>query len=307
MIDVHAHWFPPELVQVFDRVAGRAVWPAHPAELVSRVDDLEADGVELQVIGLGHNQPYVADASAAQHCARFANDLYAEASDKSHGRLGVFGAIPLPHASHAIEEATRCLDELNFAGIGIGTTANGKSLDDPSFEELWAELDRRHAVVFVHPVGTPDTFSTGLDGFMMGPKYGGPMEATIATTRLVLSGVTRRYPRIRWIIAPMGGSIGYLWRRFEEITECLHQDEWIANEPRRELKKLYYDTTLTDDPAVIEFFADSVGADRLVLGTDAPRVRAGDWAARIKAVRGLNPAQMQSILADTAASLVMQN
>jgi 6-methylsalicylate decarboxylase len=288
-------------------VAGRTVWPEHPTELESRTDDLEADGVQLQIIGLGHNQPYVADASAALHCARFANDLYAEASNRFHGRFGVFGAIPLPHTGYAIEEASRCLDEFGFAGIGVGTTANGKSLDDPSFEELWAELDRRHAVVFVHPVGTPDTFSTGLDAFMMGPKYGGPMEATVATTRLVVSGVTRRYPNIRWIIAPMGGSIGYLWRRFEEITECLHQDQWLANEPRQELKKLYYDTTLTDDPAAIKFFIDSLGADRLVLGTDAPRVRAGDWAARVKAVPGLDAEQMQSVLAGTAASLVVQS
>jgi predicted TIM-barrel fold metal-dependent hydrolase len=138
---------------------------------------------------------------------------------------------------------------------------------------------------------------------MMGPKYGGPMEATIATTRLVVSGVTRRYPGIRWIVAPMGGSIGYLWRRFEEITESLGQTDWLTDEPRQELRKLYYDTTLTDDAAAIEFFAATVGADRLVLGTDAPRVRAGDWAARIKAVTAFSSAQLHAILAGTASSL----
>jgi aminocarboxymuconate-semialdehyde decarboxylase len=303
VIDVHAHWFPPALVAEFDRVLGRAVWPEHPVELSARIDDQEAAGVALQIIGLGHNQPYGRDAAASRHCARYANDLYAEAVSRFPGRLGVFGTLPLPHTGYALAEAVRCLDDLGFAGIGVGTTADGRSLDDPSFEELWAEFDRRQTVVFVHPVGTPDTFSTGLDAFMMGPKYGGPMEATIATTRLVVSGVTRRYPAIRWIIAPMGGTIAYLWRRFEEITESLGQSQWMTNEPQQELKKLYYDTTLTDDAAAIRFFADSVGADRLVLGTDAPRVRAGDWAARVKAVPGFSAGQMQSILAGTAISL----
>ena len=302
MIDVHAHWFPPGLVKEFDRVGGHKVWPEHPPELESRVEELAADGFRLQVIGLGHNQPYFRESDRALHCARFANELYAAVAADFTGRFAAFGALPLPHADLAVVEAIRCLDELEFAGIGVGTTALGTSLDDPAYEELWTELDRRRAVVFVHPVGTPDTFSSGLDAFMMGPKYGGPMEATVATTRLVVSGVTRRCPNIRWIIATMGGSIGYLWRRFEEITESLHQDEWLATDPRQELKKLYYDTTLTDDPRVIKFFADEFGADRLVLGTDAPRVRAGEWAKRVKAVP-LDDQQLQGVLNDTAASL----
>ncbi|MFF4595965.1 amidohydrolase family protein [Amycolatopsis sp. CA-161197] len=303
MIDIHAHWFPPALTKEFTRVGNLKVWPEHRPELAGRAEELAADGVRLQVVGLGHNQPYHTDSAVSVHCARFANDLYATMAADFPGRFSAFGAVPLPHPEHAVAEAVRCLDEHRFAGIGVGTTALGRSLDDPAFAELWAELDRRRAVVFVHPVGTPDTFSTGLDAFMMGPKYGGPMEATLATTRLVVSGVTRRYPNIRWIIATMGGSIGYLWRRFEEITETLHQDEWLATNPRQELKKLYYDTTLTDDPAAIKLFADSFGADRLVLGTDAPRVRAGDWADRIKAVPGLDDHQLRAVLNDTAASL----
>ncbi len=202
----------------------------------------------------------------------------------------------------AIAEAIRCLDELHFIGIGIGTTAVGTSLDDPAHEELWAELNRRRAVVFVHPVGTPDTFSTGLDAFHMGPKYGGPMEATLAVTHLVVSSVTQRHPDIKWIIGVMGGSIGYLWRRFEEITQSLHQDQWLAADPAQELRKLYYDTTLTDDPAAIRLFADTFGADRLVLGTDAPRVRAGDWVDRIRAVP-LGERALRAVFHDTAASL----
>jgi hypothetical protein len=62
-------------------------------------------------------------------------------------------------------------------------------------------------------------------------------------------------------------------------------------------------TTLTDDPRVIKFFADAFDADRLVLGTDAPRVRAGEWANRVKAVPGLDDRQLQGVLNDTAASL----
>ncbi|MFI5612619.1 amidohydrolase family protein [Amycolatopsis sp. NPDC051903] len=226
MIDVHAHWFPPALVSEFAS-HGLKVWPAHPESLSSRADELGADGFSSQVLGLGHNQPYLPDAAAALRCAQFANDLYA---DVVGGPFAAFGTVPLPHPESSASEAVRCLDDLGFAGIGVGTTALDASLDDPRFDELWSELDSRAAVVFVHPVGVQ---VTGLDAFFMGPKHGGPLESTIAATRLVVSGVTRRFPRIRWIVSPMGGALGFLWRRFEEMTQSLGHDEWLATDPAR--------------------------------------------------------------------------
>ena len=302
-VDFHAHWFPPQLVKEFDRVANKPVWPEHPSTIEGRVAELEEDNVGLQIIGLGHNQPYVEDADAARQCTKFANDLYADAVGVGGGRLAVFGAIPLPHPEPAAAEAIRCLDELGFAGIGLGTTALGQSLDDPAFEEVWSELDLRSAVVFVHPVGTPETVSAGLGEFMMGPKYGGPQEITISATRLAVSGVPQRHPNIKWVMAAMGGSLPYLWRRFEEITQCLEQDDWLANDPAQQLGRYYYDTALSDDPRVIQFFLDTIGVERLVLGTDAPRVRTGDWIARVNKVPGLTGDALEAVMSGNAASL----
>ena len=305
MIDVHAHYFPPRFTEAFARLGGgRRAWPEHRPELDARIADLDTAQLEHQVLGLGHNQPYFEDADASRTVARLANDLYAEVTTQWSGRLAAFGAIPLPHVDEAIAEAVRCLDDLGFAGIGIGTTAFGRPLSDPAFEPLWAELDRRRAAVFVHPVGTPDTFTTGMDAYMLGPKFGGPQEAGLAAAHLVISGVTRRFPGIGWIIAPMGGTLPYVWRRFEEMSESLGQDEWLAGDPGGELRKLYYDTTLTDDPAVYRFMIDTLGADRLVLGTDAPRVTATDWITRVRAVPGLETADMDGVLGGNVRSLL---
>jgi 6-methylsalicylate decarboxylase len=301
MIDVHAHYFPPVFTASFaEHGAGRRAWPEHPVPLDGRVLDLDEAGVERQVLGLGHNQPYFADLGDSVTVARLANDLYAETIGAWDGRLGAFGAVPLPHVDEAVAEAVRCLDDLGFSGIGLGTTAMGRSLSDPAFEPLWTELDRRGTTVFVHPVGTPDTASTGLEAYMMGPKFGGPQEAGLAAMHLVVSGVTRRFPAIRWIVAPMGGTAPFLWRRFEEITECLHQEDWLVEDLRGELQKLYYDTSLTDDPLVYRLVLDEVGAGRLVLGTDAPRVTAADWTGRVRSASGLGDADLQRVLEGTA-------
>jgi predicted TIM-barrel fold metal-dependent hydrolase len=302
VIDLHAHWFPPAFTQAFARLGGRRAWPEHPPELADRVAELAAAGVDLQVLGLGHNQPYFADADAASECAALANDLYAEAVAGGGGRLAAFAALPLPHVELALRELARCLDELGFAGVGIGTSVDGATLDDPSFEPLWNELDRRDATVFVHPVGTPDTFTVGLDGFMMGPKFGGPHEMTVAGARLLLSGVTSRYRRIRFVLATMGGSLLYLWPRFVEMSTSLGQLGGIAFEGdlRDAPRHFYYDTTLTDDPGPFRFVAEAVGVERLVLGTDAPRVAVADWIAAVRAMPGLAAADAERVLGLTA-------
>ncbi|GAA3112570.1 amidohydrolase family protein [Pseudonocardia yunnanensis] len=305
IIDVHAHYFPPTFIDAFARHgAGRRAWPEHPPELDARIKDLDAAQLQHQVLGLGHNQPYFDEVEASTMVARLANDLYAEATIRWSGRLAAFGAVPLPHIDEAIAEAVRCLDDLGFAGIGIGTTALRRPLSDPAFDPLWAELDRRRTAVFVHPVGTPDTFTTGMDAYMLGPKFGGPQEAGLAAAHLVISGVTRRFPGIRWIIAPMGGTLPYLWRRFEEMSESLGQHDWLAGDPGGELRKLYYDTTLTDDPGAYRFMIDTFGADRLVLGTDAPRVTATDWMNRVRAVPGIEAADMEGVLGGNASSVL---
>ena len=306
MIDVHAHYFPPTFTEAFARHgSGRKAWPEHPAGLDDRVKDLDSAGLDRQVLGLGHNQPYFDDRSASSEVARLSNDLYAETVRRWDGRFTAFGAIPLPHIDEAVAEAVRCLDDLGFVGIGIGTTALGRSLSDPVFEPLWTELDRRGTTVFVHPVGTPDTASTGLESYLLGPKFGGPQEAGLAAIHLVVSGLTRRCPSIRWIIAPMGGTAPYLWRRFEEISESLGQTDWLVDDLRGELRKLYYDTTLTDDPDVYRFMMQSLGADRLVLGTDAPRVTATDWIGRLRSASGLGDAELKRVLGGTAQNDLM--
>ena len=304
IIDIHSHYFPPAFTEAFERLGGRKAWPQHPVDLDDRVSSLIAAGVDVQVLGLGHNQPYFADAAASVACARIANDIYANATAGYRGRLAAFGAIPLPHPQQAIDEAKRCLDELGFAGIGVGTSAAGHTIDHPSFEPVWAELNRRKTTVFVHPVGTPDTFIIGADGFQMGPKLGGPHEAGVATLRLVLSGVTTRYPSIRFVIAPLGGTLPYLWPRFAEMSVAALRSGAIRFEvegdPLDALQRLYFDTTLSNTVTAFNLTAELVGVSQIVLGTDMPRVRAADWINAIRAFPGISTSDLEGVLGRTA-------
>ncbi len=305
IIDVHAHYFPPAFTEAFERLSGgRKAWPQHPVSLDDRAASLTAAGVDVQVNGLGHNQPYFADAAASVECARIANDVYAKAFAPYGGRLAAFGAIPLPHPQQAIDEASRCLDELGFAGIGVGTSAVGRTIDDPSFEPVWAALDKRKTTVFVHPVGTPDTFIIGADGFQMGPKLGGPHEAAVATLRLVCSGVTTRYPSIKFVIAAMGGTLPYLWPRFTEMSIGALKSGAVKfqtdGDPTDALRRVYFDTALSNTVTGFNVTAELVGAGQIVLGTDVPRIPAADWINAIRGWEGLSPSVLEGVLGRTA-------
>ncbi|MGM0931071.1 MAG: amidohydrolase family protein [Actinomycetota bacterium] len=302
-IDTHAHWFPPAIVERFAELGGPKVWPAHSESLAERVEELERADVKMQILGLGHNQPSIENEQKSVMAARFANDLYAEAV-REQPRLGAFGSLPLPHVEASVIEADRCLHDLRLQGVHVGTTAMGKSLDDPSYIPLWQFLNQQKAVVFVHPVGTPDTFSTGMDGFMIGPSLGGPHEAGISALRLVQSGITLRFPDINWIIAPMGGTLALLWRRFEDISQSVGTPNALGADPVSKIRSMYFDTTLSDDPNVLRFVAAGVGVDRIVLGTDAPRVGVADWLERTERGLNLSPEAWSAVRGQTLERLL---
>lgn len=294
-IDVHAHWFPPRIVEAFDQLGSRKAWPPHGDSLGERAEELAYSSFDTQILGLGHNQPSFADRDAAVRCAQLCNDLYAEEIAKYADHFKAFGALPLPHVAAAVSEAKRCLYELGFAGIGIGTTAGDLSLSSEEFYPLWEFLDEERAVVFVHPVGTPDTFTRGMEAYMLGPKLGGPHEVGVAGIHLVVSGVTKRFPNIKWILSPMGGTMLYLYRRFEEISECLGQYDLLAHDPADALRHLYFDTTLSDDPAVLQFAINAVGVEQLVLGTDSPRVNPSSWLDAVASGLGAADGDLDAI------------
>ena len=114
-IDVHAHYYPPELVDAYSRLKRmsgnpqRA--PAGRVPLDERLDLLAEAGIDLQILCSGANQPYVDNRQEAVAVARLANDLYADVC-KAHRRFAAFATLPLPHIDAAINEMGRCLTRL---------------------------------------------------------------------------------------------------------------------------------------------------------------------------------------------------
>jgi 6-methylsalicylate decarboxylase len=304
IIDIHAHYFPPAMGELYERLGGKPVWPPHPVGLAQRVEGLAAVGVDRQILCVGHNQPTMETIEGTREAARFVNDLYAEViAAEGDGRLAAFGSLPLPDIDASLAEIARIYDELGFVGINLGTSVFEQPID--AFEPIWEELDRRAATVFIHPVGTRHVEIVGLRDFLLGPTLGGPNEAAVAAARLINTGVTTRHPNVKYVLAAGGGSFPYLWPRFAEVTEVVMNDEQrgeIAYEGdiHAAPRTFFYDTCLGDHPEQTRFLVDMVGAERVVFGSDEPRVTAEHWLTRIRANLDYAKADHETVLGGTA-------
>jgi aminocarboxymuconate-semialdehyde decarboxylase len=246
------------------------------------MDEVAVEAQVLSAVGLDCQMGAPA---AAVEAARFINNIYRDVVDAHGGRFRALGWLPLPYVHEALREATRCLDDLEFEGIAVSCFFQGRPLDDPEFEELWAELNGRRAVVYVHPVGMHSCVHPGMREYGLHTAYGSSMQLAVAATRLVYSGITIRYSDLKFVFAVCGGVLPFLLPRVERNLRRGLDDEavsavgaqyfaWVKRlpvdpaDPLAEFRRFYYDTSVQDLPLALLAARDTFGADRLILGSD---------------------------------------
>ncbi len=114
---------------------------------------MDLSKVDMQILSVSGQLPYFAKENDAVDAARLGNDIYARIVREYPKRFAAFACTPLPHVQASIEETRRALDELGMVGVTAGTVVLGKSIADPAFDGFFAELNRRKAVLFIHPTG----------------------------------------------------------------------------------------------------------------------------------------------------------
>lgn len=221
--------------------------------------------------GIGFN--YWAQPQDALEVAQFINnDLARVIGDRVRpGRCNFvgLGTVPLQDPQRAVAELRRCVLELGFPGVQIGTHVNDWNLDAPELEPFWAAVDELDACVFVHP--------WDMRG---GPRYRQhwfpwlldmPNETAVAIASMLLGGVYDRWPRLRVCFAHGGGSIGQIIGRIEHGFHArpdLCQTR-SRTSPRQALRNIWVDS-LVHDQDVLLLLIKLLGEDKIVLGSDYP-------------------------------------
>ena len=220
-IDVHAHYWTEEyldlLIDLGKADAGQAlgIGAGGGAELEARLRLMDRAGVQMQVLSACPQSPYGEDADQAAKAARFVNDQYADLAERRRDRFAAFAALPMPHLQESVGELGRALDELGMAGVAMNTSVLGHALVEPGFEPVFAELNRRGAVLYLHPAGNSACTPLIAD-YHLTWMVGAPVEDTISIMQLITAGLPARYPDITIINSHLGGALPMLLQRADD-------------------------------------------------------------------------------------------
>lgn len=264
-IDIHHHFAPPAWVA---EVKGRPLLQTANATWTpeASIEDLDRAGSAAAVISITNPGLWFGDNQATNRVARACNDYGAKLVQQYPTRFGLFAAMPLPDIDATLKEIAYAYDALKVDGVGLFTSYGDKWLGNAAFQPVMAELNRRKAVVHVHP--TAANCCRNLD-------YGtapGSIEYGTDTTRAIIgvtfNGDTTRYPDIKFIWSHGGGSAPFLAGRIDGGSRNA-RDRMPAGF-MAEAKKFYYDTAGAANRGAIVSLLELVGTSQVLFGTDFP-------------------------------------
>jgi len=288
-IDVHHHILPSHYVDVVGPtpIGAQGSSGRVPAwSIAQALDGMERSGIATAITSVSAPGFAPLEAGATRALARWCNEFAATMVTDYPGRFGMFAALPLPGADAAIAEAVYAFDDLHADGVCLLSNYQGRYLGDARFRPLYEELDRRHAVVFVHPTSPVNPVS--IEALSLST-----LEFTFDTTRavasLVFSGTLAAFPSIRWILSHAGGTIPWLAGRIDVLSgnnpavRAMIPDGFTAL-----MSKMYFDCALSANAPQMNLLARLAGRDRLLFGSDypfGPKAQMESTAAAIEALR----------------------
>jgi predicted TIM-barrel fold metal-dependent hydrolase len=314
IVDVHAHYipknfsdfmgdrFPPRVGVPGERGIARHPVSDSPTDISGRLELMDAAGVERQVLS-PHRPPYLADRAECVKAVGMLNDGYADLAHRYPQRIASYVMLPLPHIDDALREMERGLDQLGCVGVNMHISCLSRSVAETEFEPIYAEMNRRGAILFVHPAVTgicsPFITDYGYTG-----SVGTSLEDATFVLHMIAKQIPHRYPRIRFIVPHLGGPIPMLLNRLDQQGQRDHPN--LAEAPSLTAKKFWYDTVCYGSKAAFACALEAFGADHLVTGSDYPVLQ--DYEAYKETFSyierlGLPPADLDKILHHNAHQL----
>jgi len=267
-IDVHHHFVPQFHIDAMNAPGRRTGGPPPKWSPALSLEDMDKSGIATSILSVV--QPgvwYGNNVEESRSLARQLNEYAAKLVKDHPGRFGLFAVIAPPDAQGSLKEIEYALDTLKADGIALLTSYQDKYLGDPSFAPVYEELNRRKAVIYVHPT-TPDCCRGLVPGIPPGSiEYATDSTRTIA--HLVFSGTAMKFPDIRWIFSHSGGTLPFLTSRFIRLAQE-RKLAYLPNGPLPEFKKFFYELAQGNTEGQIAALLKMVPISQVMYGTDYP-------------------------------------
>lgn len=289
VIDVHTHMFTHKWLRLLEEKGGmyniqtrpdgqKEVFRGNTPVVIPqkghfdwdlRIQHMDRSGIDISVVSLTCPNVYWGGEEVSVQAAREANDNVSDAQGRFPDRIRWFASLPWEYPQRAVEELERCC-AMGAVGVMVLANVAGKSLTDPMFDPIWAEIDRRALPVLVHPTDPPGVDEMDMTKFDLSWSVGFMFDTTLAITRMIFEGFFDRYPNMKVIASHGGGTLPYLVGRFEKGDEVeLPQRRQMRHKPTHYLRHIYYDS-ITYDVRSLQYLISIVGEDHVMLGTDWP-------------------------------------
>ncbi|OSC23227.1 amidohydrolase [Mycobacterium vulneris] len=302
-IDTHHHAIPSfyrDMLQKarIDEAGGRALPKWSPDGSLQTMAELNVATAILSVSTPG--TAFLPRAADAASLARDLNDYLAGLVADQPNRFGFFATLPMPHLRESVDEAARSLDELRADGVVLLANSAGTYLGQNGQDDLFAALDARSAVAFIHPGELPGPVIDGIAPFAVDFL----LDTTRAAYLLVRNGICRRYPNIKFILSHAGGFVPYASHRM--AVSIMGDTGRSPGDSLDDFAGFYFDTALSSSAAALPSLLAFAKPGHVTFGSDWPfaPVAAGKlFAAGLETYPGLRPDARAAIERDNALPL----
>ena len=287
-VDVHAHFYPESFFKIIEqegapfgirvdrsdpkgpRLAGAGA-PGPPLDATywdvdRRVRAMDRAGVAVHVLSLTAPMTHWARGETARRVARAVNDAMAEAHRAYPERFVGCATLPMQEPALAREELERAAGLPGIRAVYMGTNVNGRELSDPEFQPLFERCQALGLPVLLHPLSVIG--HQRLQPFYLHNFLGNPFDTAIAAAHLVFGGVLDRFPKLQVCLPHAGGALPILYGRLTHGQGVRPETRGVARKPfKAYLRRFTYDT-ISHSPEILRYLVATVGADRVMLGSD---------------------------------------
>ena len=306
VIDTHHHFYPPEYLKTmiaWEQQRKLFSLPAHAAWSPAKsIEEMDKNGIAVSVLSIASTPGVWLDVgpAAASQLARSSAEYGAEVVRDNKGRFALFAPLSMLDIDATLKEVEYVLDTLKADGVGLQTSYGDKWLGDPVYKPVLEELNRRKAVVYVHPLAAAccGRLSVGVTP----PVIEVPHDTTRAVASLLTTGTLMRLRDIRWLFSHGGGTVPMLAGRIAAFYPSKVSAAFAPDGIEAELQRLYYDTANATHPASMAALRALVPASQITFGSDYPYFQLSQIQDLRKA--GFTPADLRAIESGNAMELM---
>lgn len=299
-IDVHFHVISPAYLKRTARFGDPSRGNARSSDSgltrwtpALAVEEMDKGGIATGMLSIAVGGVILGNDDPTRTLVREDNEFAAKMVSDYPGRFGHLAALPLPDQDASLKEIEYALDTLHADGIALVTSYGDKWLGDPMYAPAFEELNRRKAVIFVHP--SAPTCCAELVPKIPESWVEYDFDTSRTFNSMLVNGVFSKYPNIRFIFTHSGGTLPALSGRLQGMFPPAVAGDRAPNGVYAEISKLYFDISNGTYPAALDALSDVVPVSQMLFGSDYPFVKVATTVDGLAKYGKLSQSDIQAI------------